>query len=287
VRKTGPETGYRGDWLLRYDPNTGQTNNLGVPVPFSSVPVLEHCSEFGCLFGLSVPGQTMPQPRTQLFRYDLESGRVTFACEIEAKGPRAIIVSRDGRVYFHAVDPSSGEPVLMRYEPRNDRVSKLAVRIPGDGILRAASRTDADGVAYGISKDGVVFTFDTNSERVKEIATAFVAGKLYTAACRLGPTGTYLYYVPGAHGRSGETGTPVFQLNVATRRCKVLAFLNSVVREQKKYNLGGTYGIALNHDGSQLFISFNGSRLPAGKQSEFGLCSALLLHVPESERRGR
>jgi sugar lactone lactonase YvrE len=287
VRKTGPETGYRGDWLLRYDPPTGKTKNLGMPVPFSSVPVLEHCATLGCLYGLSVPGLTMPQQRTQLFRYDLESGRVTFNCAVDAKGPRAIIVSRDGRVYFGANDSASGGPVLMRYEPRNHQVTRLAARIPGDGMLRAASRVDADGVAYGISKDGVVFAFDTKSERVKEIARVFVAGKLYTAVCRLDPTDTYLYYVPGAHGRSGETGTPVIQLNVKTCRCKVLAFLNDTLRQQKSYNLGGTYGIALSDDGSQLFVSFNGAQLPAEKQSEFGLCSALLLHIPESERTGR
>jgi len=287
VRRTGSETDYRGDWLLRYHPGTGQTENLGVPVPFSSVPVLEHCSAIGCLYGLSVPGQTMPQPRTQFFRYDLTTGRVSFTCDVEAKGPRAIIVSRDGRVYFGASDPSSGEAVLMRYEPRKHQVSRLAARIPSGGMLRAASRVDANGVAYGISKDGVVFAFDTNSERAKEIAKVFVAGKLYTAVCRLDPTGTYLYYVPGAHGRSGETGTPVIQLNVKTRRCKVLAFLNDTLRRQKSYNLGGTYGIALSDDGSQLFVSFNGAQLPAGKQPEFGLCSALLLHIPESERSGR
>jgi hypothetical protein len=286
VRHTGLETGYRGDWLLRYRLTTGQTENLGIPVPFSSVPVLEHCSALDCLYGLSVPGQAMPQPQTQLFRYDLASGRVTSTCAIRAEGPRAIIVSRDGRVYFSAADPSSGEPVLMRYEPRKEQVSTLAACIPGDGILRAASRTDARGVAYGISKDGVVFAFDTNSERVTEIGKAFVAGKLYTAACRLDPTDTYLYYVPGAHGRSGETGTPVIQFDVKRRRCKVLAFLNATVRQQKQYNLGGTYGIALSDDGSRLFVSFNGAQLPTGKQAEFGLCSALLLHIPASERSG-
>ena len=228
VRRTGSETGYRGDWLLRYRPDTGQTENLGVPVPFSSVPVLAHCSAIGCLYGLSVPGQTMPEPRTQFFRYDLKTGRVTFTCAV-----------------------------------------------------------DADGIVYGISKDGVVFAFNTNTETVTEIAKAYVAGRLYTAVCCLDPTDTYLYYIPGAHGRSSVTGTPVIQLNVKTRRLKVLAFLNETLRQQKKYNLGGTYGLALSSDGSQLFVSFNGAELPVGKQSEFGLCSVLLLHIPESERNGR
>lgn len=286
VRRTGSETGYRGDWLLRYRPATGQTENLGMPVPFSSVPVLEYCSAIGCLYGLSVPGQTMPEPRTQFFRYDLKTGRVTFTCAVDTKGPRAIIVSREGRVYFGG-DASSGGSSLMRYDPRNDRVTKLAIRIPGDGMLRAASRADADGVVYGISKDGVVFAFDTKTETVTEIAKVFVAGRLYTAVCRLDPTDAYLYYIPGAHGRSSETGTPVIQLNVKTRRLKVLAFLNETLRHQKNYNLGGTYGIALNGDGSQLFVSFNGAQLPVGRQSEFGLCSVLLLHIPKSERNGR
>jgi hypothetical protein len=62
--------------------------------------------------------------------------------------------------------------------------------------------------------------------------------------------------------------------------------LNETVRQQMSYNLGGTYGIALSAGGGQLFVAFNGAELPAGKQSEFGLCSALLLHIPESERDG-
>ena len=94
VRQTGSETGYRGDWLLRYRPATGKAENLGMPVPFSSVPVLEYCSAVGCLYGLSVPGQTMPEPRTQLFRYDLKRQRVTFTCKVDAAGPRAAIVAR-------------------------------------------------------------------------------------------------------------------------------------------------------------------------------------------------
>jgi hypothetical protein len=228
----------------------------------------------------------MPEPRTQFFRYDLKAGRVTFTCAVDAKGPRAIIVSREGRVYFGG-DGSSFEPSLMRYDPGNNRVTKLAIRIPGDGVLRAASRPDADGIVYGISKDGVVFAFNTDTETVTEIAQTFVAGRLYTAVCCLDPTDTYLYYLPGAHGRSSETGTPVIQLNVKTRRLKVLAFLNETLRQQKKYNLGGTYGLALSSDGSQLFVSFNGAELPVGKQSEFGLCSVVLLHIPESERNGR
>jgi len=284
-RQTGAETGYRGDWLLRYRPATGRAEDLGVPLPMSSMPVLEYCPALGCLYGLSVPGLAMPQPRTQFFRYDLRSERVVFTCEVQAQGPRAIIVSPEGRVYFGG--SSSEEPFVMRYDPSGGRVTQTTIRIPGDGMLRAASGADAEGIVYGISKDGVVFAFDTNSETVTEIAKAFVAGKLYTAVCRLDPSGTYLYYLPGAHGRSSETGTPVIQLNVKTRRCKVLAFLNETLRQQKHYNPGGTYGIALSRDGSRLFVNFNGARLPAEKQSEFGLCSAVLLHIPASERNGR
>lgn len=285
VRKTGSETGYRGDWLLRYHLATGEAENLGIPVALSSVPVLEYCSALGCLYGLSVPGMTMPEPQTQFFRYDLDTRRVTYTCAVDTKGPRAIIVSADGRVYFNG--GGAGESHLMRYDPGNDRVTRLAARVPGDGMLRAASRSDAEGIAYGISKDGVVFAFDTNTETVREITQVFVAGRLYTAVCRLDPTDTYLYYIPGAHGRSSDVGTPVVQLNVKTARRKVLAFLNEKVRQQMSYNLGGTYGIALSADGGQLFVGFNGAELPAGKQTEFGLCSVLLLHIPERERDGR
>jgi hypothetical protein len=282
VRKTGKETGYKGDWLLRYDPKSGKTTNLGIAVPFHSVPVLEYVAKTNSLYGLTVPGKTAPDEAFHFARYDLGKKKLVLNQPLKGRGLRAMIVADDGRAWF-----TNGNGGLDRYDPASNKVQQTKVKVPGDGVLRAASRPDKNGVAYCLSKDGAVFSFDTRTEKVKEIAKAFVAGRLYIAACRLDPTGRYLYYIPGAHGRSSQTGTPVIQLDVNTGRRKVIAFLNEHVRKTKGYNLGGTYGIALNADGSQLCINFNGSKLPLKRQPDFGLCATVILHIPQSERAAK
>jgi sugar lactone lactonase YvrE len=284
VRHTTAAADYTGDWLLRYALDEGTTENLGIPVPFSSVPVLASTSNGESLYGLSVPGQTMPEPTSQFFHYDLRARKIVHRSAIFASGPRAIVVGFEDRAYFGTRDEASGEGRLVCYDPAKGELRQTRLKIPGDGMLRAASRVDKDGVAWCFSKDGVVFAFDTRREQIREVTRAFVAGRQYIAACRLGPRERYLYYVPDAHGRSGEVGSPVIQLDVRSGERKVLAFLNAYLREKQEYNLGGTYGLALNRDGSQLLINWNGARLPAGRQTEFGRCAAMVVHIPESER---
>ncbi|MGH7202159.1 MAG: hypothetical protein ACREJB_16260, partial [Planctomycetaceae bacterium] len=69
-RRTTAEANYRGDWLLRYDPRTEKTENLGIAVPFHSVPVLVAHPESKSLYGLSVAGLTAPDQLPRFFHYD-------------------------------------------------------------------------------------------------------------------------------------------------------------------------------------------------------------------------
>ncbi|MCO6455856.1 MAG: hypothetical protein J5I93_11215 [Pirellulaceae bacterium] len=285
VRQTTAEADYQGDWLLRYDLQAGKAENLGIAVPFSSVPVLAETPDRAGLYGLSVPGLTMPEPASQFFHYDLAKRRLLFHAPVPADGPRCLVVGRDGLAWFGVRDEPSGEGKLVCYDPVAAKLVETGLKIPGDGMLRAATHAGSDGVAWCISKDGIVFALDTNRRKIRVLGPSFVAGKQYNATCRLDPSERFLYYVPEAHGGSSKIGSPVIQLDVKTGQRKVLAFLSETLRKQQAYNLGGTYGIALSDDGSQLMINWNGSRWPAtGRQTEFGLCAAMVLHIPESER---
>ena len=191
---------------------------------------------------------------------------------------RALIVAEDGRAFYDATYEEKG--FLVRYDPKSNTVTKTTTQLPGDGTLRAASRQDANGMVYCFTKDGVAFSLETKNETIKEITKAFVAGPLYTTVCKLGPEARYLYYAPGAHGRTWQNGTAVLRLDLKTGRREVIAFLNAYLREQRKYNLGGTYGLSVNSDGSKLLICWNGGLL-AQKKNDFGLCSAMILGLPE------
>src|SRR5690606_33798809 len=83
--KTTKEVNYQGDWLLRYNPETRKTENLGIAVPYSSVPVLMSHQPSKTLYGLSVPGRSAPEPVNQFFRYDVESGKVLFSAPLESQ----------------------------------------------------------------------------------------------------------------------------------------------------------------------------------------------------------
>lgn len=285
VGKTRAEDGYEGDWLLKYDPETGKTENLGIAVPHCSVPVLVYHPGNHSLYGLAVPGKTAPKQQDRFFRYDLAEDKLAFNGGPEPNISRALISGNDGRAFFTV--ENDGKKVFAEYNPQSNKVTLLDVEVPGDGRLRAASRPDSGQVAWCLSNDGVIFGFDTASPQVTaEVGTTFPVGKAYTADVQLDPTERYLYYVPGAHGRTSEAGTPVVQFDLKRKQVKAIAFLNTLLREEKGYNLGGTYGLALSEDGSQLMINFNGAPL-GNKQPDFGLCSVVIVHIPESERSGK
>ena len=282
VRKTSADVGYKGDWLLRYHLSSGKTENLGIPLNDRSVPVLIANRENHSLYGLAVPGQTAEQQTAQFFRYDYEANKVVFQHAFDESGPRSMLVTENGKAWF-GVHDHSGNGVFAIYDGQQQvRVTNL--RIPGAGMLRAATRPAKDGTVYCLSKDGVVFSVDTNKERIRQLGQAFVGDKQYIATCRLDPTERFLYYVPFAHGKSSRVGTPVIQFDFKKKRPKVLCFLAKHVSDYAKFHLGGTYGIAISDDGSQLFINWNGSQLPTSKQPDFGLCGAMIVNIPEEER---
>jgi len=307
ARGTTEEYGYRGDWMLRYHVESGKVENVGIPVPYASVPTSKIHLPSRIMYGLTAPGETSPVKHPQFFAYYMDKKTLVFLGGPPSNMPRAIFLTPDGRAYYsydaaprprkperrrgekgktlRPTSTGSIEAYMVRYDPKLNCTQPTKARIPGDGILRAASRIDSNGVGYGITRSGLVFAFDTKTETIRPITQVFVKGPGYTTACRLDPTETYLYYIPSAHGGSRQHGTAVIQLNVKTGRRKVVAFLNDYIRKEENYNLGGTFGLAMNEDGSQLFICWNGKDLPAPeKKADFGLVSVMIIHIPEGER---
>lgn len=292
------EWGYVGDPLLRYNANVGVTENLGPVIPHNSVACSVIHTPSRTIYVLGASAETMPNRRDQFYAWNIDERKMIFAGGPEPLIARAMLAAADGRVYYSAARPGTGreadkskkgdkgEPpvsVLAKYDPKSNKATLTDIRLPGDGVLRAASRPSSQGIIYGFSKDGVIFSFDTMTEQVKEITEATFAGPGYTAVTKLDATDRYLYYIPSAHGNSRQHGSAVFQLDTKTGQRKILAFLNEYIRKQLNYNLGGTFGIALNDDGSQLFICWNG-RPVGGKDDNFGQCSVMVVHIPEAER---
>lgn len=283
IRRTGPETGFQGDWLLRYDLATRRAEVLGIPAPGYSTPVLAFCRSRGLLYGLGVPGLALESepPHALFYRYDPRERAVRKPFRIGTSGPRAMILAEDGRAWFGRADGA-----LLRFDPQGGEDGEIVVtgvKLPGDGRLRAASKPNSEGVVFGMTADGTVFAFDTRREQLRVIGEAFPEEPRYTAVCKLGPSGTYLYYLPGAHGRTRAIGTPLVRMDTGSGQVEVVAFLHDYLRRHANYHAGGSYGFAIDKSGRYLCILLNGSSPPASRQPDFGTVAVVLLELEEGQ----
>ncbi len=208
--------------------------------------------------------------------YDLESQKVIFMGGHEGLSfGRDFFVDDDGNAYFN-----NGNGSLQKYDPDKNAVEPVKnAKLPTDGIRRAVG-PDNNGVMYGSSHEhhSQIFSFNPNADgqKIHTIATT----STNTAAIDVVPSGKYVYYVPGSHGP--HAGVPLIQLDTASGKKKVIAFLAGPVWKQAKYNLGGTYSIQVSDDGSTAYISINGAK---GTQDEIWQDLAFVtVHIPESER---
>jgi hypothetical protein len=280
TRVTTDEFHYLGDWIVRCNPATGESEIV------AHAPVLKHCIPNGTLdpdrliyYGGTAAGTAADGEKVHFFAYDVKSRKLLYS---GPDGPaRYMILARStGRVYYV---PGKGESPLMRFDPATD---KAPVKIEGEIGIRAATRETPQGIVYTVSlgqgagAEASIYAFDTKTEKIQRLGPAAVGTNQYVAAVSADPTGRYLYYVPGAHGGSERDGSAVIQFDVQTRKRKVIAFLHPLY--EKKYGLvpKGTYGLAVDPTGERLYITWNVSRGSRAWDS----CGLSVLHIPPSER---
>lgn len=268
-----------GGQLYQYDPETGKT------VVFASLPP-KRCSatsrldrarniwwcnlEAGdgdALWGLDL---TTRQPVFQS-----EDGTVAFN--------RNFILTADGSILFN------GEGGVWEYDAVEKKLWRTGADFGDAPGMRASTRESRAGIVFGSTHSThELFRYDVARHEVKFLGPNWLTGQ-YTTVMVLSPDERFVYYLPGAHGKAFLHGTPVVQLDVATGRRKVLAFLADTMAEQIGYVPGGTYGIKLSADGGTLFVNFNGHPVDGMRPSRlrpigFGLCSFAAIHIPQSER---
>lgn len=279
--------GFPGSLLLRYDPKTGQVENLGAPVPKQGLPASYFDPARQLLYFHAVY-------KGDITVYDLKAQKVKFLGGADESAAHRTFIGDlgTGKVYF-----SGSGGALHYYDPKTNSLGKTKAKLPaatiarkkgekGDTLRASVHRPTKDGILYGMTSNGQLFAFDPKTESVKDLGPNFLKGD-YTAVMAMSPDEKYLYYAPGAHGSGSKTGAPVVQYNVATGQRKVLAFLQAPLREQVKYSVGGTYNLQIDPSGERLFITFNGAPLEGNprRTETFGKPSVVVLHIPPSERQ--
>jgi hypothetical protein len=276
TRVTTDQYHYKGDWIVRVHPESGKSEIVAQgPVPKHCIPASVLDPTRLIFYAGTAPGDKEEGGR--FFAYDVKERKVLFD---GPDGPsRAMILARStGKVYFN---PGKSD-ALVRYEPA--KPTEAPVKVAGSIGIRAATQETPEGMVYTVSQksEPELFSFDVKTEAITKLGSPVVGSQSYIASLQADPTGRYLYYVPGAHGGSGKDGSPVVQYDVKTKQRKVLAFLAPFYQRQYGCTPAGTYSLAVDAKGEQLFITWNVNR-SGGKA--WDCCALTVVHIPLAERQ--
>jgi len=288
--------GYEGGAIMSYNVITGEFENYGVPLMRSSWPYHRMDTRKGLMFAVGMFGEFLC--------YDINKREIRFAGYLPEGmkwSPRTMLVDEETGFVYSTNNLKSDSPVhFIRYEPVKNRFFRMNSCVPPNsitgerGLMRAHTRTKSEQgwfigviVADKAGTGGQMFRFFPDEDRIEDLGLCWPGTQRYTASLAMSPDEKYVYYIPGAHGKSYLEGAPVVQYNVRTGERKVLAFLFPYFYDKYGYIPGGTYSIKLDEKGEKLFVNFNGAFAdynPDGADV-FGDPSVMVINIPEAERR--
>ena len=219
---------YEGDLLFRLDPSTLELEPLGVPVPRHGIP--------------SLAGSAADQPPLRRGHRPGGPRRSRPWCLLRLRRRRARrSCSAPTARTTSGSATSSSAPTGRRTSPARVVVSSCASPAAttcgscptssraGDGCGRPRG-PGPDGTVYGVTHDPDRFFALHADGRVADLGEA----RDYAASLALHPDGTRFFYVPGAHGKGNQQGTPLVSVDTATGEQKVVAELNPLVRARAR-----------------------------------------------------
>ncbi|MCD6307432.1 MAG: hypothetical protein J7M24_00395 [Candidatus Latescibacteria bacterium] len=290
-------TGYDGGHIMSYDVLTGDIVDYGVPLVRASWPYHRVDKKRGIMYAVGMFGEFLA--------WDINEQKTRWAGYLpDGMGwwERAILIDEEtGMVYTTNRDRADSERHFIKYDPFKNRFFKLDCHMPEESATSTrgekkggyshmrcqTAHRGPDGLYWGVSYGGEMFTFDPVKEEVAGKGTCWVGVQRYTTSIARNPGGRYLYYFPGAHGHGYSDGSPLVQYDTETGVKKVLAFMFPYYYDKYGYTCGGTFSIKLDDAGERLFICWNGAFIEheEGRGGDtFGQCSVMVVNIPESER---
>jgi hypothetical protein len=291
-------TGYDGGHIMSLDVLSGDIVDYGVPLKRASWPYHRVDTRRGIMYAVGMFGEFLA--------WDIKEQKTLWAGYLPEGMQwwnRAIMIDEEtGLVYTSNQAKSDPDMHILKYDPASNRFSKLNCVMPAGPLLKpgvapARSQMRAqtagrgpDGLFWAVTLNGELFSFDPLKEAIVDRGENWPGDVRYTCSMARSPKGRYLYYLPGAHGRSAADGAAVVQYDILTGTKKALAFLHPFYFDKYGYTMGGTYSIALDDSGERLFVLMNGAFIDPEEQAKlatpdvFGQASVLLIHIPESER---
>jgi len=287
-------TGYLGGHIMSYNVETHEYVDYGVPMPGASWPSGRVDTQRRMLYAAGY--------YCEFLAWDIDARRPIYAGQL----PEGMVWSNrvmliddvTGMLYTsnqHESDPNNN---LIKYDPKRNRFTLLDAPMPPDELseeggvapMRAStSKRGEDGLFYGVTSRGQMFTFDPETEEIVDRGYSWPGEERYTTSLQRSPGGRYLYFAPGAHGGGYRDGSALVQYDIETGTRKVLAFLAPYYMEKYGYTPSGAFSIKLDDAGERVFICWNGGfsarAFDEKPRSVFHNNSIMLVHIPESERR--
>jgi hypothetical protein len=217
-----------------------------------------------------------------LWAFEIAKGREFYKAPEGSMGfNRAFTLLRDGSILFNGPDR------LMKFNFASREIEPTKTSFGDSPGMRCATRESSDGHVYGVTqKTTELFRYSTKRDELKLLGKVFLSGG-YTTVIELSPDEKYLYYLPGAHGKAYNSGTPIMRYEIATGKQTAMAFLAPYCEKTLGYVPGGTYGMKLSADGRTIYVNFNGhvveSRRPATMKKMtqgFGCTGFAAIHLP-------
>jgi len=286
-------TGYQGGHIMSLDVLTGDIVDYGVPLVRASWPYHRVDTKRGILYAVGMFSEFLAwdiQTQQTLWAGHLPDGMQWWV--------RAYLIDEEtGMVYTSNMHKADKEKHLLRYDPFKNRFFKLDAHMPKNAVtgtydnMRANTKDRGpDGVFYGTTYSGELFSFDPLTETIEDKGINWPGEQRYAASMERSPGGRYIYYCPGSHGRGFTDGSPLVQHDTETGQKKVLAFMFPHYHEKYGYTAGGTFSMKLDDRGERLFILWNGAFIDVQEQLQkdnvdvFGNNAIMLVHIPEEER---
>lgn len=292
------QTGYDAGHIMSYNIITKKFTDFGVPMPRVTWPYHRMDTKRGLMFAVGYS--------REFLCYDIKKQKVRFAGfppdSIMWNNRTMLINERTGLVYSTNTSELDKEVHFIQYNPVTNRFHQMKSTVPPNdengvkGPMRAHTKNiSKEGWFICVTKHGSIeeqpggqlFKLYPDEDRIENMKLCWPGIQRYTTSLALSPDEKYLYYLPGAHGRSHYEGCPVVQYNVQTGERKVLAFLFPYFYNKYGYIPGGTFSVNLDKAGKRLFVCLNGQFYDYKKVKHdiFGDPSILVIHIPESERK--
>ena len=250
---------YVGGAIIRIDPKTYDVDYYGIPNPGGGLVSVKFDSNRRVAHGVTID-------RCRYYRINVET-RELKRYDIAEHSTREIIVDHNGDPWFYNKFKS-----LTHFDPDTEIYTDYDIKVPD---LRA-SVTSSKGIIYGISEQGIVWSWDTRTNTVEEYGHLVKTPetRVYTPNIALDEDWGRLYFIAGGHGET-FAGMPI--LTIFDLKEKNFYWPGRV-------DVDGCYGAlaASNHSvyfGTYAYAQKNGRRIK-GKDGQEYLTNYLVRYDP-------